>query len=454
MKKTNWHWDIDLPPEKIEEILANEHDPSFVSIAARLMARSRDAEEVFSFISPMSFCRRFYAIQKDIVKDEWSKEKAAFWRATYQRYLKEFKAAGVRIREKTPREIDAFTRNILERMGVCRKQAHLSQKELAVRIGYSQQFVSGIESGREKLTLSYLRKFAQATGSRFDAILYPPGQMESGEKKVEDEYAELTRWSEAERGRSLQTLGADRRERALMEILAYCPDRVLNSRRDRWQAEKVADATTMGFRQDQLLDAMEKSQVHSFGWPIGVVMDREEYKPKAVRDGIRASILIRDESYDYWALRNDLVFYLLKTLFEDARAQGKIFLDTRIVRTAEAILRISRLYKEMGIPSGERVVIRIRYAGLRGRELSAADRGRASSLHGGRICIEDEAEINIHERLGSLQPKLVELTHRAVSNLTMLFNYFQPSQEQIVRPLLKEFFKGEVEIQGSDLGVK
>ena len=191
---------------------------------------------------------------------------------------------------------------------------------------------------------------------------------------------------------------------------------------------------------------MEQTQIHTFGWPIGVVLDRPDFEPKAYQDGIRAGILVDDKSqYDYWALRSDLVFFLLKTLFEDTRAEGKIFLDTRIVRTAETFLRIRRLYGALGIPDGERVVVRIRYTGLRGRRLTAAHPERAVPFEvlERRVCVENEIDTSIRERLGDLESKLVDLVHTAVSELAVLFDYFEPSKAQVVQPIIEQFLKGQ-----------
>lgn len=446
MKQTNWYWDLRISPEAIREILTNDQSPRFASVAARLLARSDDPQEVFSWISPTAFCRRFYAIQRQIAEDKWAwtKERAALWQATYQRYLRQFRKEGVRIRERVPRNLDAFSQELLEKVRSCREQAHLSQQELAERLGYSQQFISGIESGREKITLDFLRKFAKATGSRFDVILWSADEGSVERKVMEEDYAGLKQWVEEERLRSLNQLGDSPSGRGLMEVLAYCPDHVVNARRNQWHevAEIEGGEKLIRFRQDQLRKAMEETQVHAFGWPIGVVLDRPEYEPKPVHDGIRADILLPDKSqYDGWVLRNDSVFYLLQTLFEDTRSHRKIFFDTRIVRTAETILRLARLYKALVVAPNTKVLIQIRYMGLRGRTLSVADRRRV--LHGERICIEDEIMTSIQEQLGNMESKLVELTHRAVSELTMLFDYFQPSKEQVVQPLLQGFFKGE-----------
>lgn len=446
MKQTHWHWDLRISPEEIREILADEQGPRFASIAGRLLARSDDPQEVFSWISPMAFCRRFHAIQRQIVKDEWGREKAAFWQATYQRYLRQFRNEGIRVRERKSRELDESSRALLNKVRACRRQAHLSQRALAERMGCSQQFISGIEGGREKITLDFLRKFAETSGSRFDIVLQSAARISVENNAAERDYVGLKQWAQEERRRSLNRIGGSLSGKGLMEVLAYCPDRVVNARGDQWHeaAEIAAGENWVRFRQDQLRKAMEETQIHAFGWPIGVVLNQPDYEPKPVRDGIRADILLSDKSqYDGWALRNDLVFYLLKTLFEDTRSEGKIFLDSRIVRTAETLLRLARLYKTLGISPGTRTVIQIRYTGLRGKLLSAANRARATSLRGGRTCAEDETTATIRERLGNLEPKLVDLTHQAVSELTMLFDYFQPSKEQVVQPLLEEFFEGE-----------
>ncbi len=435
MTTTNWHWDLRIPFETIKEILADEHNPRFARVAGKLLARTNDPNDVFALVTPLAFCRRFRAIQREIRKDEWTKDQAAFWRATYERYLLEFRKAGVRIRQDEPRDLDPLTAELLAKLRSCREAAHLSQAALADAVGCSQQFVSGIESGREKLTMDYLRKFAKASHCEFDIILRPPRQASAEERKVAEDYTELNAWVESERRTATQTAKANQLDKCLMEVTAYCPDKVLNARQDEWRR---AGGEALRIRQQALRQAMEKTQIHTFGWPIGLVLDRPEFEPKAYQDGIRASILVDDKSqYDYWALRSDLVLYLLKTLFEDSRSEGKIFLDTRIVRTAETLLRIGRLYGALGVPADERVVVRIRYTGLRGRVLTAAHPSRAVSLRN-RVCVENETETTIRERLGDIESKLVDLVHAAVSELTILFDYFEPSKEQVVQPLIEQ----------------
>jgi hypothetical protein len=84
--------------------------------------------------------------------------------------------------------------------------------------------------------------------------------------------------------------------------------------------------------QIELLNAVRKSQIRTFGWPIGVLLEnREQYKPRPVGDGIRAEIAVPEmeltshPSYDYWAIRRTGDFFLLQSLFEDDRQPNSIF---------------------------------------------------------------------------------------------------------------------------------
>ena len=120
-----------------------------------------------------------------------------------------------------------------------------------------------------------------------------------------------------------------------------------------------------------------------------------------------------------------------------------MFVDTRVVRTAETLLRLSRLYRALHAEPEERVVIRIQYTGLRGRILSAADPMRIMGFD--RVCVENETEAWIKGRLKDIEPKLVDLVHTAVSELCILFDYFPLSKEQVVQPLVEKFLRENLE---------
>jgi len=171
MTRQNWYWDLNMPFKKIKQVLAREDDPRFPRLAGTLLARVQDPRQVFELITPTAFCRRYQAIENEIKSDEWTKERASFWKATYLRLSKELQEKGEKIRKPKVIELDAFDRALVEKVKQCRKTAAMSQKELAQFMGYSQQYISGIETGREKITMDFLKKLTQITGQRIDLVI-------------------------------------------------------------------------------------------------------------------------------------------------------------------------------------------------------------------------------------------------------------------------------------------
>ena len=172
MTRQNWYWDLNIPYSKIKEILKREDDPRFPRLAGALLARVQDPKQVFGLITPQAFCRRYRAIEKEITSDEWTREKAAFWKATYLRLSKELREKGEKIRNPDVIKLDPFDRLLIEKVKQCRKNALMSQAELAHFMGCSQQYISGIEKGREKISLDFLKKLAGTTRQPIE-IIFP-----------------------------------------------------------------------------------------------------------------------------------------------------------------------------------------------------------------------------------------------------------------------------------------
>ena len=197
---------------------------------------------------------------------------------------------------------------------------------------------------------------------------------------------------------------------------------------------------------DVLLKACEDSQIHTFGWPIGVVLHKGEFKPKPYANGIKATIHVKrgggDESFDYWNLKRNGDYYLLKSLFEDMRSKNKLFVDTRIVRITETLLHTVLLYKHLGVQPSEMVNMRIRHGGLKGRELSAASPSRYFSL--ARVSQEDIVISEFSERIGEIEKNIHELVYKAVSDITVMFDFFKLSKDEVVIPLVNNFMTGRV----------
>ena len=173
MKRQNWYWDLNMPFKKIKQILTRENDPRFPRIAGTLLARVQDPKQVFELITPAAFCRRYHAIENEIKSDEWTREKTAFWKTTYLRLVKELKENGEKIRKPEIIELDAFDQALIDQVKQCREIAAMSQKELAEFMGYSQQFISGIETGREKITIDFLKRLAKITGQQIETRFMP-----------------------------------------------------------------------------------------------------------------------------------------------------------------------------------------------------------------------------------------------------------------------------------------
>ncbi len=194
--------------------------------------------------------------------------------------------------------------------------------------------------------------------------------------------------------------------------------------------------------QEQLLQAARGAEIKTFGWPIAVLLEnQEEYKPRSRQNGIYANIPIGDRaSYDYWSINNNGDFYLLKSLFEDNREPEKLFFDTRIVRTTEALLYCRRLYSSLGANDEDIAHFYTKYSGISGRELSAASSRRM--LHE-RATNEDEVSANTSFKLIDIDENPVEIVKTLLDPVFMLFDFFKLS-DQVYTDIVNKFINGEV----------
>jgi hypothetical protein len=181
--------------------------------------------------------------------------------------------------------------------------------------------------------------------------------------------------------------------------------------------------------QRELLDAVRKSEIRTFGWPIGITIEnREDDRPQPTADGIRAEIAVEKEaligrsSYDYWALRSNGDFYLLQSLFEDGRDPNAIFFNSRIVRVTESLLFAANLYEGLGVAGDTRLSIRVKHSGFAGRALSSSNPMRFILP---RRTQADESQVEIVEELGRLREHIVEDVRKITNQLFMLFDFME-----------------------------
>lgn len=204
--------------------------------------------------------------------------------------------------------------------------------------------------------------------------------------------------------------------------------------------------------QKELLDAAKQAQIHTFGWPIGVVLDSPEHKPRPRADGIVAEVDIEEipwgirnkNSYDYWALRDDGDFFLLKSIFEDERLANAetdvISFNTRIVRITEVFLYCERLYSRLGVKPSIQVHIGIKHSGLDNRTLTAVG---SRSLYRARVSTEDEVEHISEIALGDIEVNLANLVKEFARPLFMVFE-FQEFSDSTYDQIVNAYLEGNV----------
>ena len=212
-------------------------------------------------------------------------------------------------------------------------------------------------------------------------------------------------------------------KQGFMEIRATLPNSILH-------VEKT-----------DLLNVAKGAQIYNFGWPIGAVLDNENQRPKPIANGIVTEIMYLDgKHYDYWTLRTDGSFYLLKSLFEDEIRKGYLFFDTRIVRIAEALLYLKRLYSNLNVQNNSMILIGIRHGGLKNRILGSAG-GRL--LHSERQTIEDEVYTEIETTIEEIESDLVNVVHKYTKEIFELFDFFEVSKETLGE-IINDFITGKV----------
>lgn len=195
--------------------------------------------------------------------------------------------------------------------------------------------------------------------------------------------------------------------------------------------------------QIELLNAMRKSEIRTFGWPIGVLIEtRDEYRPRPYADGVKAEISSKDhQSYDYWAIRRSGDFYLLQSLFEDTRVNDRLFFNTRIVRIAESLLFASNLYSNLGVPQETQLSARFTHRGLKGRRLGTSNPNRMLGIS--RATSEDASETELVLTLGKIREDLVKEVQKVAEPLFLLFD-FQQFEDKVYDDIVRRFEQGEV----------
>jgi len=193
--------------------------------------------------------------------------------------------------------------------------------------------------------------------------------------------------------------------------------------------------------QRELDRAARSSEIHRFGWPIGVYLDNSsESRPHPTTEGIIAEI--KTKTYNYWTINKSGDFYSLISLFEDCRNRPEnIFFDTRIVRITESLLYCAKLYSSFGVDANRKVFFSIRHSGIENRTLIASTPSR--HLREGYKSLENEIDTPIEFTLKQIESDLVQLVKKMADPLFMLFDFFQLA-DSVYEDIVNNFVNGQI----------
>lgn len=167
--KNNWLWDIKIPDKEVKAILKTPKDKDFSRFAALLLARNNQPQKVFKeYLDPLLFCQYWQAIKRQMRNDKWSEPRIIFWQAIYEQLKEKYEKNGLVFKKENLPAKSSLCEEIGKKIIAIRHEQNLSQKELAEKIGISQQLVSRIEKGRENVSLSTLTNLARALGKKIE----------------------------------------------------------------------------------------------------------------------------------------------------------------------------------------------------------------------------------------------------------------------------------------------
>ncbi len=166
--KDNWLWDRKITDGDAKKALKKPGTGNFLIMAALLLSRKNEPRQIFkSYLDPIVFCKYWSSIKRKMRQDKWAEPRIIFWQAIYEKLIEKYREKGIAFRrEMLTRK--PFCEAIGKKMAGIRHGEELSQKELARKIGVSQQLISRIESGGENVSLITLTNIAHALNKKVE----------------------------------------------------------------------------------------------------------------------------------------------------------------------------------------------------------------------------------------------------------------------------------------------
>ena len=162
--KTNWLWDSRLEENEVRKILKDENNPRFDIYAEKLFSRVSDPKMAFSIIEKITFCKKWPSIKKRMRKDRWLENRVAFWQKIYERVYEKLKISGIKIRESQEVRIPPERMKLAQQIRDIRTRLGYTQKDMAIKLGVIQQYISKIETGHENVSVDTLTRIADVLG--------------------------------------------------------------------------------------------------------------------------------------------------------------------------------------------------------------------------------------------------------------------------------------------------
>jgi hypothetical protein len=194
-----------------------------------------------------------------------------------------------------------------------------------------------------------------------------------------------------------------------------------------------------------LLNIARKSECRNTGWPIGVVLEKPEYKPVSLADGIRAVIShvlitvdkVELREFDYWALNNRGHFFFIRShedgyLREKAGGNMALAYDVVIWRISEMLHYASNLSTELNLKESDKVGLNLYYEGLKGRILTGSGHYILPSVRT-QPCVEDKFEKKMELEVANIMPRLKDYVYEITSELFGLFDFFKLDRARVDR---------------------
>jgi len=158
-------WDKKYSKSKIVRILQNTANPRFIEFAALLLSRTNEPKMVFStYLSKADFCNNWRKIKLRMRKNRWNDNRTIFWDEIYK-VVRQSISPNKLIKEPS-RElaVDPEIRDLCAKLRLARKDAGMTQGELAKKSRLSQQAISFVEQGYTNVSLGTLKKITDALG--------------------------------------------------------------------------------------------------------------------------------------------------------------------------------------------------------------------------------------------------------------------------------------------------